>query len=239
MLKGMIWLGILAALTVGIALLTVRPLVAATCPGCFGFTRVADGVYVQQGMVPAQRVQTAAALAAAEQRVGVFFGGLRHKPRVLVCADAACYRHVGAAVGSGTGTMGSLAIVVSPAAINPVLIAEALAQVEVTGRVGYWHMTTGAVPMWFDQGVTVLAADDTLYVAPAGRRDRCLAGPIPDMPVTPEDWNASLREEGQVMYARSACQTDIWMEAHGGSAGITGLLAKLGQGQDFDSLYKP
>lgn len=239
MLKGMVWLGILAALTLGVALLTVRPLVAAVCPGCFGFTRTVDGVYMQSSMTPERRTQAAAALTTAEQRVGGFFGGLQHKPRVLVCADDACYRRVGAAAGSGTGTMGSLAVVVSPEAVNPVLIAEALAQVEVTGRVGYWHMTTGALPMWFDQGVTVLAADDTLYVAPAGRRDRCLAGPIPDMPVTPDDWNASLREEGQVMYARSACQTDIWMEAHGGPAGVVALLSKVSTGKSFDSLYKP
>ncbi len=239
MLKASVWLVILAALTLGIALVMVRPLVAAGCPACFSFSQLAPGLYVQSGMPAALRTRSAESLAAAEQRVGAFFGGLQHPPRVLVCADDACYRRAGGAPGTATAMAGSLVLVVAPAAVNPVLIAEALAHVELRGRVGTWRMLTGAVPMWFEEGVVVLAADDTLYIAPKGGRDRCLAGPIPDMPVTPEDWSSSLQQEGQVMYARSACQTDIWMESHGGPPAVTALLAKLAAGQSFDSLYKP
>lgn len=238
MLKTLVWLGIMATLTLVISLLVVRPLVAAACPACFGFSKVADRVYVQSNMTPASRIRAVASLVAAEQRVGAFFGGLQHVPRALICADDGCYRRIGGGAGSGTGTLGSYAIVVSHEAIDPVLIGEALSQVELHGRVGYWHILTGAVPIWFDQGVAVLAADDTLYIAPQGSRSRCIAGPIPDMPVTPDDWNESLQQEGQVMYARAACQTDIWMESHGGSVAIAALLAKVADGQNFDTLYQ-
>lgn len=239
MLRAFTWLGILALLTLGVALLTARPLVAAGCPGCFGFIRQAPGLYVQSSMPAEQRIRAAAALGAATQRVGAFFGGLQHAPRVLICADDACYHRIGGHPGSGTGTAGSFAVVVSPEAINTVPMAEALAQLELHGRVGYWRELTGAVPIWFDQGVAVLAADDTLYIRPRGGRDRCLAGPIPDMPVTPEDWNGALQEQGQILYARAACQTDMWMESHGGPAAVAALLAKVAVGQSFDSLYKP
>ena len=239
MLRASAWLGILAVLTVGLALLMVRPLVAAACPACFGFVQVEPGLYVQSNMPAALRTRSVGSLAAAERRVGAFFDGLQHAPRVLVCADDGCYHRVGGVPGSGTGAAGSLALVVSPAAVDTVSMAEALTHVELRGRVGYWRMLVGAVPMWFEEGVVVLAADDTLYLAPPGRHDRCLAGPIPDMPVTPEDWNSALQEQGQTLYARSACQTDIWMESHGGPAGIVGLLTKLTQGQAFESLYKP
>jgi hypothetical protein len=58
------------------------------------------------------------------------------------------------------------------------------------------------------------------------------------MPVTPEDWNQALMEQGNTLYASSACQVDVWLESHGGPSGIAALLAKVSQGQDFDSLYK-
>lgn len=241
MFRAAVWLLVLAGLTLGIALLMARPLVAAGCPGCFGFVQQAPGLYVQSSMPAERRTRAATALAAAEQRVGAFFGGVQHAPRILVCADDACYRRIGGHPGSGTGTAGALTIVVSPEAINTVLMAEALAEVELHGRVGYWRTVTGAVPIWFDQGVAVLAADDTLYIRPRGGRDRdrCLAGPISDMPVTPEDWNSDLQEQGQILYARAACQTDMWVESHGGPAAVAVLLAKLADGQSFDSLYKP
>ena len=239
MLRALAWLGILAVLTLGIALLMARPLVAAACPACFGFSQAAPGLYVQSAMPAALRTRSVESLAAAERRVGTFFDGLQHAPRVLVCADDSCYHRVGGVPGSGTGTAGSLALVVSPAAVDTVSMAEALTHVELRGRVGYWRMLVGAVPMWFEEGVAVLAADDTLYLAPRGRHDRCLAGPLPDMPVTPEDWNSALQEQGQMLYARSACQTDIWMESHGGPGGVVSLLAKLADGQSFESVYKP
>jgi hypothetical protein len=178
MWRALVWLGMLAALSLGIALWLVRPLVAAACPACFGLSQAAPRLYMQSTMPPALRAHVIEALAEAERRVGGFFGGLQHSPRVLVCADDACYRRIGGIAGSGTGTAGSWALVVSPQAVGPVPIAEALAQVELYGRVGYFHMTIGTLPMWFDEGVAVLAADDRLYVAPPrpARPLSCRAG---------------------------------------------------------------
>lgn len=237
-LNALIWLAVLSAVGLGMGLWMARPLVAAACPQCFGFGRLQEGVYVDSAMSPASRTHLAEVLTASENRIANFYGGLQHLPRVLVCASDGCYRRIGGERGSGTGTAGSYVLVVSPEGVDTVALSEALAHTELRGRVGAWRISMGAVPMWFEQGTAVVAANDPLYIGPVNRGNRCLAGPFPDMPATPSEWNDELQQEGDVLYAQSACQTYMWMESHGGPTAITGLLTKVSDGQDFAALYR-
>ncbi len=234
-LRAMAWIVVLAALALGLALFSARPGVAATCPRCFGLSQVQDGLYVESSMAPAARDHAAETVMEAQQGIAGFYGEERFKPRVLVCASDACYHRVGGAPGSGTGSMGTYALVVAPEAVNKVAITEALAHVEMRGRVGAWKMEMGAVPEWFEQGLAVVVADDRLYLGPSRH---CLAGSFPDMPATPSEWQEELEQEGDVLYAQSACQTVMWMDSHGGAQAVTDLLAKVGAGQEFGTLFK-
>ena len=237
-IRALVWVLVLAALALGMGLWLVRPAVAAACPACFGLSRAQDGVYLQSGMKPEQQKQALAAIAAARQRIVRFYGEQRFPPRIMVCGDDTCYRHLGGVPGSGTGTAAYFAMAVSPEAVNTVAITEALSHVEMRGRVGAWKMETGAVPQWFEQGLAVVVSEDPLYLGPAKRDNRCLAGSFPDMPGTPEEWQGELQQEGDVLYAQSACKTWMWVESHGGGAGVAGLLDKLAAGQDFTALTR-
>lgn len=240
MLRSIIGFAVIVALFLGLVLLVARPVAAIGCPACFGLTQAADGVYVESAMTESARKHVLTVLATAEDRDSRFYGGLQHSPRVLVCATARCFHLIGGG-GTRVGSIGSFALMVSPEGVDPVLMSHELSHVELHGRVGLWKMELGAVPAWFDEGVAVLASDDPLYLAPArpGQRDRCAAGPQPDMPVEPSDWNAKLAEDGDVLYKEAACQVDLWMIAHGGTSAVPALLAKLHDGAEFDSLYKP
>ena len=235
-IRALVWMLALAAVGLGMGLWVARPAVAAACPACFGFSPAQDGVYLQSGMSPAQRAKAVATVAVSRGRITGFYGQERFTSRILICADDACYRRIGGEAGSGTGTVGSYALVVSPEAVNAVAVTEALSHVEMRGRVGLWKMQMGAVPEWFEQGLAVVVSEDPLYLGPAKRANRCLAGSLPDMPATPEDWRDELRQEGDVLYAQSACQTWMWVESHGGGAGVAVLLDKLAAGQDFTVL---
>jgi hypothetical protein len=46
-------------------------------------------------------------------------------------------------------------------------------------------------------------------------------------------------EDGDGIYAEAACQVHLWMIAHGGTSAVPALLAKLHDGAEFDSHYKP
>jgi hypothetical protein len=238
MLRATIWIGILALLMLGLGLLLVRPAVAVVCPQCFGLSKAADGLYVESAMSPAARSHAAGVISAAQQDVASFFSEERFKPRALVCATDACYQRIGGAPGSGTGILGSFALVVSPEAVNKVAVTEALAHVEMRGRVGTWKMQMGAVPEWFEQGLAVVVADDPLYIKPPTHADRCLAGSFPDMPATPSEWQDELQQEGDVLYAQSACQTVMWVGSHGGSSAVTALLTKVASGTTFQDAFR-
>ncbi|HSC46959.1 MAG TPA: hypothetical protein VLG68_02615 [Gammaproteobacteria bacterium] len=239
MLRTLVWIIGFLLLTAVLMFFTVRPLEAAACPRCFGLTELASGVYGETGLSDEARQHTLQTVAAAEERVGRFYGGLQHVPRVLACATPGCYRRIG---GSGTrvGSVGTFTLMVSPEGMDVVLISHELSHVELHGRVGVLHMSAGAVPAWFDEGVAVLVSDDPVYLAPPrkGMADRCTSGPTPDMPVEPGEWRDALQQEGEVMYARAACQVDLWMISKGGPAAVPALLAKVAGGEDFDAVYK-
>ncbi|HEY1772723.1 MAG TPA: hypothetical protein VGH91_05980 [Gammaproteobacteria bacterium] len=236
-LQTMIWLLVLALVAAGSAYLMARPVAAAACPRCFGLTDSGDGLYLQSGMSDVQRTRAQAAVSDALTRAAVFYGPLQHRPRMLLCADDACYRRIGGAPGSGVGSLGSVALEISPQGTNPVYIAAGLSRTELQGRVGFWKFETGAVPTWFDEGVAVVVADDPAYILPPGHGDRCKAGSFPDMPATPTEWQEELQQEGDVLYAQSACKTNMWIIENGGPKAVTGLLDKLAQGQDFSKLF--
>ncbi|HEX4300317.1 MAG TPA: hypothetical protein VH327_05545 [Gammaproteobacteria bacterium] len=235
--QGVIWLLLLALITAGILTLMVRPAAAAACPQCFGLVDTGDGIYVQSSMDGTQRTRVRATVTEALTRATVFYGALRHRPRILICADDACYHRLGGVPGTGVGSLGSFSLEVASQGVNPVYIAAGLSRAELQGRVGFWKFNLGAVPMWFDEGVAVVVADDPAYILPPGHGDRCKAGSFPDMPATPTEWQEELQQEGDMLYAQSACKTVMWMMEHGGPKAVTGLVDKVAQGQDFTQLF--
>lgn len=235
-----IWLLSLTLITALIAYLMARPVAAATCPWCFGLQQAAEGIYVQDSMSAAERSRVVAAVEAARAQAAQFYGGLQHPPRILVCADDACYERMGGMPGTATVAMGAAALEVSHlGSQQQVFITAGLSRAELYGRVGFWKFNLGAVPMWFDEGLAVVVADDPAYILPAGRGDRCKAGSFPDMPATPSEWVQELQTEGDVLYAQSACKVDMWMVENGGPKAVASLLDKVARGQDFNALIPP
>ena len=239
-LQALIWILALVLITAGIAYVMVRPVAAATCPWCFGLEQAGDDLYVQSSMSAAERQRVLTTVTAARIQAGQFYGSLLHQPRILVCADDDCYRHLGGMPGTAVGSMGASVLEVSHlGSQQQVFITSGLSSAELYGRVGFWKFNQGAVPMWFDQGLAVVVANDSAYILPPGHGDRCKAGSFPDMPATPSEWQEELQQEGNVLYAQSACKVNMWMMENGGPKGITTLLDKIAQGQDFNNLIPP
>ena len=234
----LMWSAILALVTATVAYLMARPAAAGICPECFGLEKAGDGVYVQKSMSAADRDHLLASVAAARNQAARFYGSLEHQPRILVCADDACYERMGGMPGTATGSLGASVLMLShQGAQQQVFIASGLSSDEVYGRLGFWKSNLGAVPMWFEEGLAVVVADDRTYLLPPGHGDRCKAGPFPDMPATPSEWQQELQQEGNLLYAQSACKVDMWMVENGGPKAVTALLGKVAQGQDFDKLF--
>ena len=103
------------ALAIGMAAtlrIDAAPL-AGFCPPCFGFDRVAPGLWVG-GVSAAVRLELPALVDAARNRVAVLHGPEAALPaRILACADAACADRLGAGAARGM-TYGSALVVLRP-----------------------------------------------------------------------------------------------------------------------------
>ena len=238
LLQAAVWTLVLAALPVGMLYLVARPVVAAGCPQCFGFSAAADGVYLQSGIGAAQQARAGQVLADARKRAADFYGRLEYSPRVLVCADDACYARVGGLPGTGTVSVERFAVVVAPQGLDPVAVSAAISHAELEGRVGVWKMKSGAVPAWFDAGVAALASDNRAYVLPERphQKDRCQTGPGGDLPDQSDLWQARV-QQFDYLNAAAACRVDLWMIKNGGPQAVDALLDKIAQGQDFSKLF--
>lgn len=238
--QALVWVVALALVTAMVMYLMARPMAAATCPWCFGLEKAADGVYVQTSMSTIERKHVIATVDAARSQATQFYGGLEHAPRILICADDACYERLGGMPGTATGAMGSSVLEVSHlGSQQQVFITAGFSRAELYGRIGFWKFNMGAVPMWFDEGLAVVVANDSAYILPPGRGDRCKAGSFPDMPANPSEWQEELQTEGDILYAQSACKVNMWMVQNGGPKAATDLLAKIAEGQNFNQLIPP
>jgi hypothetical protein len=232
--------GAVAVLIVAGAAVTLwtQPVLAAlVCPGCFGFERLSDAVYVERSMSDAERTQFRQAMAQGTERVAHFYGQLTAEPVVLACATDACSQRLGGGSSRGAAYW-TVALRLAPLGLNPVIIAHERSHIELHRRLGLLKFLTGAIPSWFDEGVAVVVSDDPRYLRPAGDGDRCLAAPDSRLPQSLAAW---LRAAGQQhdVYAQAACKVVRWMEAHGGEHAVTALVEHVRGGATFDAAYYP
>lgn len=227
---------VLLVLSAGITVWIARPVAAAICPGCFGFEHLQGQIYVQHGMSDKDKSKAIHLLIDAENRIKDFYGSVKYKPRVLVCATARCIRRLGGG-GADMGSIGPYVMLLSLQSVNVIDVSRLLALVDIQGRMGVRHVLVGSVPAWFEEGVAVLVSDDPQFIAsPRGNRDRCLADPSDQLPVQISDWNSETQEDSS-LYASAACRVYHWMLARGGSFAVARLLEEIANGESFNKAY--
>jgi hypothetical protein len=221
-------------LAAALALFYPRFLVAF-CPQCFGFDKVAEGLYVQSDVPAIIASHSGGNLLAADAAVKAFFGERQAGVTFLVCGSDACYRRF-------TGTQGtSLSmtffhglIIVSPRGNSPAIFTHELAHAELEQRLGI--VLTPDVPAWFEEGLATFVSNDARYIGPPGKGDRCLADPAANLPASRFDW-PDLAGSNHRLYASAACRVSRWLEAHGGQSAIITLIQKMKNGAAFAEAY--
>jgi hypothetical protein len=209
----------LGAAAVALIRFTEPAVAAAGCPSCYGFTDLGGGLYVESAMPADRRAAARATVAAARDRVRAFYGELRSDPRVLLCATEACYRPLGG--GSRGVALLDRALILSPRGTDTVIAAHEFAHAEFRRRIGLAATLARSVPQWFDEGLAVVVSDGPRSLAPTP--DRCRAEPGGDLPTARSAWIEQAGSAG--LYARAACRVSRWLDAHGGAAGLPGLVA--------------
>jgi hypothetical protein len=220
-------------LTIGIATLalTLPAALAAFFPTRYGFTRAADDIYIEGNASPQDSAVILARITAGQQRVRRFWGRTRASPRILVCRSEACFRRLGGGRRKGMSILDVLAIL-SPRGTDPVIAAHELSMNEMLHRIGWLKFLCQTVPVWFNEGIAMIASDDRRYLGPPGTATRCLVPPPSPsaLPGGPFEWNRMALRDTR-LYAKAACATSRWLDDHGGNAAAVELIDRLAAGQ--------
>ncbi|WP_062788593.1 hypothetical protein [Aquitalea pelogenes] len=205
---------------------------AATCPACYGLKEAQHGIYVQRSLSAAQQAGIVSMIESAQHELTDFWGPLQASPRILVCSDEGCFRRLGGGGRRGMSLYDKVAVL-SPRGSNVTIAAHELPMNEMHHRIGWWAFTVGRMPIWFDEGIAMIASDDLRYLLPAGQADRCLVSSSAAMPTGMLEWNKSALTDHQ-LYAKAACRTSQWLTAHGGTPAVVALVDRMASGSSFE-----
>nr|WP_221381466.1 hypothetical protein [Actinoplanes polyasparticus] len=215
---------VLLAVAVGGLALAYPSAAATTCPGCYGLTRVHDGLWSERGLTTAQKDQLTTLAADARRRVAEFYGGRESDPRLVACFTDDCYDRVGGGGEKGIAVL-NRAVMLSPRGLDAVIASHEMSHVELHERLD------AEVPQWFDEGLAVVVSADPRYLG-----EHC-AGPVDDapLPATLPAWLSAAGADQQV-YSRAGCRVSRWLDTHGGPAAALKLIDGLNRGEAFPEL---
>lgn len=198
-------LALVLGLGVGLVALGFTPALAAACPACFGFVKVAEGLYSETDD-PMMAPELVRRLAVAEARVEAAFGAV-HRPRILVCYTETCHKMMGD-IDPLAMTYGSLLFYLSPHGHDIDIIAHELVHSTLHKQLG--AKLQAGFPAWVDEGISVYVSRDSRFDL---NPDTCEAGDDV-LPVTSREWlQANLLQDFSA-YGRAGCRVAQWIQAH-------------------------
>ena len=110
----------------GAVLVWRLPLLGAlACPGCYGLTKLAPGIYAEPGAA-----DIPALARTARARVAAFLGPLATRPTLLACQTQECHARLGNG-GARALTWGTALVYLSPRGLSPTILAHELAHAEI------------------------------------------------------------------------------------------------------------
>lgn len=204
------------------------------------FEKGPPGVFVDDAFPSERRAELKAAAAEAAGRVERFFGERKSSPTLILCADErALERYAGSSkrtILTYRTPFGDY-IVAAPPSLEVLLVSHELVHAELDKRLG-WKKALWKIPMWFQEGLAMVASGDTRYDEVRLREAVLKAGLSPELKEL-ESWRAFNRlaaENPDVAYGTAFKEVSLWYR-RAGAQGLTRLLAELEGGADFAVAY--
>jgi hypothetical protein len=217
----------LLGLGIGATALAAPSVAAIACPQCYGLSDLGGGVYAEHDEARFREI-----VAAADRRIGGFYGERTTDARVLICATKDCYSGIGGGGEKGRA-FGRWALMLSPDGANETIATHELAHLELHKRLGSAY---DSVPDWFDEGLAVVVSDDARYLKPASETDRCLVPWAEAATITTVDWADAAPRGSDRGYLLAGCVVSRWLSEHGGPPAVLTLISDLREGKPFSEV---
>ena len=220
-------------------------------PRASGMDEIDATLYVEPAMNADQRRALQRQIELGRAQVEAFYGSITTAPYFVACVTAPCAVRFGS-YGEPASAFGDVAVRLSLHRVSlprrlPQLVAHEWSHAELYRRVGGWRHI-GKIPRWFDEGVAVVVADESLH-APANWDEIARRG-LPTPPLTElvsrRDWAAAVRKYGEtrgddpsnlrVVYSTAGHEVRGFL-ACAGRAGVAAVLDAVQAAEPFDAAY--
>jgi len=182
---------------------TMPAAAAYVCPTCYGFERIAEGIYTEKDRPHSGILAT---LATSQERVKTAFG-INRIPAVtlLACDTHDCDRRLGGR-GAKARAYGARFITTAPEGRTETILSHELAHIVMHDRIGSLDLLRGDLPAWKNEGIAVLVSGDARYFTLTGGEHACKVEPDGALPATPSAWGKAMRPDTHlILYAQAAC----------------------------------
>ncbi|MEE9326144.1 MAG: hypothetical protein V3U71_02535 [Cocleimonas sp.] len=187
-----------------------------------GMTCIAPNIYVDPAMSKQQQNEFLLTVKKSKVEITKFFGGMKSRPDIYACTTASCFSKFGG-VPAKAKAFDDNKVLLSSRALNKTTLSHELAHVEFHKRLGTPHLWN-KIPMWFDEGLAVLACKDSKYSKPVTK--------IPlDNLVSQGQWINAI-QENKPAYNVARQAVDSWYREVG-YHGLQAMIIRMKNGEGF------
>lgn len=206
---------------------------------------IAPHVFVDKTMPSTRQQHFLNNLQIARQKIQRFFGAVTANPTVYACITPSCY-HLFGGVKAKAKTYGDSQVLLTAEGLDHITLTHELAHIELHKRIGdkqAWHK----IPMWFDEGLAVLIAEDPYYHPAQWQQMIAYNAKMNALNtlstrrelnklVTERQWISAV-QQGQRPYGTAHKAVQNWYSTHGHQA-LEALILHMKQGKDFKLIKK-
>lgn len=239
--KWQIGLAAVGSVIVGIAAVFLYrvPLAGAyLCPTCYGFSRIAPGIYDERTATSIESRALLTAIAEAEPLLAnVYMKTKAPLPVIFACKSHTCYTRLRGGRDKAAA-FANWAIRVSPEGRNTTILTHELAHVELYERLGSSTLYSSSLPTWFDEGLAVMVSRDERYLTTdAAGKLLCKTGINRPLPEDLNSWIGEAEIDHQTLYAQAGCRVLTWWNRENSPRAVINLIDALRSGKTFATVF--
>lgn len=189
---------------------------------------IKDNIFVDAAMPAQQRKQFLQTVKLSKVEISKFFGGMKSSPDIYACSTKQCFRKFGG-VPAKAKSFDDNKVLLSSKGLDKTTLTHELAHIEFHKRLGAPHLWN-QVPMWFDEGLAVLACKDSKYSKPVAQMSLSKL-------VSQDQWINAVSDR-KPAYSIAKQAVEKWYKG-AGAEGLKAMIIRMQKGEEFSLTDSP